>query len=202
MSPYPSSPVSFRGLFVRMRIVVSPRSARIWLPIPHSRASAGKPSARFASTVSSPFACSSYAAKLVQEADPAALLAHVEDDAAPFRLDARERLLELLAAVAEERVEHVAGQALGVHADEDVLRALDVPLHEGEVLLVGQELAVGDRLELAVLGRQPHGDDALDELLRTAPVLDEVGDRDHLQVVPLAERRRDRARGPSSRRRS
>src|SRR3712207_7757404 len=40
LRPYPSRPVSFFGLFVRMRIVVSPRSARIWLPIPQSRASA------------------------------------------------------------------------------------------------------------------------------------------------------------------
>ena len=39
--PYPSRPVSFLGLFVKIRIVLRPRSARIWLPIPHSRASAG-----------------------------------------------------------------------------------------------------------------------------------------------------------------
>src|SRR5207244_11261275 len=31
--PKPSIPVSFFGLFVRMRIVERPRSARIWLPI-------------------------------------------------------------------------------------------------------------------------------------------------------------------------
>ena len=39
--------------------------------------------------------------KLVQEADPAALLAHVQDDAVSLRLDAGERLLELISAVAE-----------------------------------------------------------------------------------------------------
>ena len=38
-----------------------PRSARICEPIPYSRRSGGKPSSRFASTVSSPFSCSSYA---------------------------------------------------------------------------------------------------------------------------------------------
>ena len=128
-------------------------------------------------------------AELVQEADSAAFLAHVQDDAAPLGLDAGERLLELLAAVAEQRVEDVAGQALGVHADEDVLGALDVALHERDVLLVGQELPIRDRLELAVLGREPHRDDALDELLDAPPVLDEVGDRDHLELVALAERR-------------
>ena len=99
-------------------------------------------------------------------------------------------------------MEHVAGQALGVDADEDVLRALDVALHERDVLLVGEELAIRDRLELAELGRKPHGHGALDELLAAAPVLDEIGDGDHLQLVQLAERRRGPARGPSSRRRS
>ena len=135
-------------------------------------------------------------AELVEEADSAALLAHVQDDAAILLgLDARERVLELLAAVAEERVEDVARQALGVHADEDVLRALDVALHERDVLLVREELAVRDRLELAELGRQPHRDDALDELLHAPAVLDEVGDGDHLQVVALAERREIRDAG-------
>ena len=74
-------------------------------------------------------------------------------------------------------------------ADEDVLRALDVTLHERDVLLVGQELPIRDRLELPELGREAHGHDALDELLDPPPVLDEVGDRDHLELVALAVRR-------------
>ena len=49
----------YSHLRVRMRMVERPRSARIWFPIPHSRASAGKPSWRFASTVSRPDSCSS-----------------------------------------------------------------------------------------------------------------------------------------------
>ena len=60
-------------------------------------------------------------AQLVEQADPAALLREVEQDAAPLLLDPRERALELLAAVAAPRVEDVAGEALGVDADEDVL---------------------------------------------------------------------------------
>ena len=58
-SPKPSMPEIFFGLFVRTRIVVRPRSARICEPIPYSRWSAGKPSPRFASTVSSPCSWSS-----------------------------------------------------------------------------------------------------------------------------------------------
>ena len=43
---------------------------------------------------------------------------------------------------------------------------------------------------------------ALDELLVPAAVLDEVGDGDHLQAVPLAVRDEVGRRGPSSRPRS
>ena len=54
---------------------------------------------------------------------PAALLGEVQQHAAALALDHRQRRLELLAAVAAQRVEHVAGQALGVDADEHVRRA-------------------------------------------------------------------------------
>ena len=154
VSPKPSSPVSFFGLFVRIRIVVSPRSARIWLPIPHSRASAGKPSSRFASTVSRPCLLQLVRLQLVEQADAAALLRHVEQDAALLGRDQRQRELELLAAVAAQRVEDVAGEALGVHAHEHVLGAVDVAVHERDVRLAGERLAEGDRGELAVRGRQ------------------------------------------------
>ena len=68
------------------------------------------------------------------------------------------------------------------------------------MLLVREELAIGDGVELAVVGREPHGDDALHELLGAPTVLDEVRDRDHLQVVPLAVRARSGTRAivPSS----
>ena len=53
-------------------------------------------------------------------------------------------------------MEDVAGQALGVDADEDVLRTGDVALDERDVVLAGQRLAEGDRSELAVRRRHPH----------------------------------------------
>src|SRR5215210_2796167 len=59
--------------------------------------------------------------ELAEQADPASLLGHVEEDTALLGADALERLLELLAAVAAQRMEDIAGQALGVDADEDVL---------------------------------------------------------------------------------
>ena len=64
-----------------------------------------------------------------------------------------EREVELQAAVAAHRAEHVAGEALGVHADEHVLLARDLAAHERDVLgAVEQRLEhVGG--EVAVLRR-------------------------------------------------
>ena len=61
--------------------------------------------------------------QLGDQADPPALVAaEVDDDAATLLDDPRERLVELGAAVAAVAAEHVAGQALGVHAGEHRLR--------------------------------------------------------------------------------
>ena len=63
-------------------------------------------------------------AQLVAEADAAALVAaQVDDDAAALGGDPLERAVELHAAVAAHRAEHVAGEALGVHAHEHVVGA-------------------------------------------------------------------------------
>ena len=193
-------PEIFFGLFVRTRIVDRPRSARICEPIPYSRASAAKPRREVRLDGVEPLLLQLVGLQLAEEADPAALLREVEDHALALRLDPAQRELELLAAVTAERVEDVAGQALGMDADEHVLLAGDLALDERDVVLAGERLAEGDRRELAVGGRQVDGSDALDELLVPAPVLDQVGDRDHLQLVGGAVRRSGPARGPSCRR--
>ena len=72
-------------------------------------------------------------------------------------------------------------------SDEDVLLALDLAADERDVVLAGQLLAEGDRLEVAVRRREPHRGRALDELLRPPAVLDQVGDGDQPESVPLAE---------------
>ncbi len=118
---------------------------------------------------------------------PRPFLGHVQQHAALLVGEPGQRLLELLAAVAAERVEDVAGQALGVDADEHVLGSVDLAADERDVVLAGQLLAERDRLELAVRGRQMDRRRALDELLGSAPVLDEIGDGDQLDVVALAE---------------
>ena len=74
--------------------------------------------------------------ELVAEADAAALVAaQVHDHAAALLGDALHRLVELGAAVAAQRAEHVAGEALGVHPDEHVVLALHRALDERDVLL-------------------------------------------------------------------
>ena len=83
-------------------------------------------------------------AQLVEEADPAALLGEVEQHAAALLLDLAQGVLELLAAVAALRVEHVARQALGVHAHEHVLVACNVALYHRDVVLVVDERAEAD----------------------------------------------------------
>ena len=93
-------------------------------------------------------------AQLVEQADAAPLLGEVDEHAAALALDHRQRRLELLAAVAAQRVEDVAGQALRVHAHEHVVGARDVALDERDVVLVVDQRAVADDLEVAEGGGQ------------------------------------------------
>ena len=141
-------------------------------------------------------------AELVEQPDPAPLLGEVEEDAPALLLDHRERRRELLAAVAAHAVEDVAGEALAVDADEDLLGAVDLALDHRDVVFVVDERAIADRGEVAERGRQRGRDDPLDQLLGPAPVGDQVGDRDHLQAVALGVGDRGRGPGPSCRRRS
>ena len=65
--------------------------------------------------------------QLVHQPDPPALVpAHVEDDPAALGRDRSRAACELGAAVAAQRAEDVAGEALGVDADEDVLAVAEV----------------------------------------------------------------------------
>jgi hypothetical protein len=74
-------------------------------------------------------------ADLVRQADAAALLAQVEDDALPAPRDLGLRGLELVAAVALEGAEDLAGEALRVHARQDAALVPDVAHDEGHDLL-------------------------------------------------------------------
>ena len=99
------------------------------------------------------------------------------------------RRVELRAAVAARRVEHVAGQALRVHADEHVLAVADLAAHQRDVRLAVELVLVGEDAERAVLGRQRRVRGALHQPLGAHPVLNQVRDRDHQQPVLLGELR-------------
>ena len=134
-------------------------------------------------------------AQLVEQADAAPLLAEVEQHSQPLAFDPRQRGFELLAAVAAQRVEHVAREAFRVDPDEHVAGAFDVALDERDVVLAIDQRAVAERDELTERRRQLRGDDALDQLLVPAPVGDQVRDRDHLQTVLPAVHREVLAAG-------
>ena len=65
-------------------------------------------------------------ADLVEQADAAALVEHVDQHAAPGLLDLVHRRFELFAAVAALGAEHVAGQALRMQAHQHRLVRLDL----------------------------------------------------------------------------
>src|SRR5690349_3532243 len=64
-------------------------------------------------------------------------------------------------------MQHLAGEALAMHAREHVVLAANFTLHDGAMLNIAVVLAVHDHAEAAVLGRhlglgiRAHGHDAL-----------------------------------------
>ena len=128
-------------------------------------------------------------AQLVAEPDAAAFVAaQVHDDALALLRDLLERAVELHAAVAPQRPEHVAGEALAVHAHEHVLLPGDLAPHEREVLGVVEQRLEDVRGEVAVLRRDTRLRHPPHELLVVAAEPDEIGDRDEHEAVLLRER--------------
>jgi hypothetical protein len=131
---------------------------------------------------------------LVGQPDAAALLlAHVEHDALALGGHALHRGRELAPAVAAQRAEHVAGQALAVHAHEHrpvqpVLQARRRLAHgQRDVLALVDRRAVQVRAVAAVPRGQVDRDDELDEPLGAAAEADQVGDRHDEQPVAARE---------------
>src|SRR5258707_1249513 len=134
--------------------------------------------------------------KLGQQADAAAFLAHVEDDAPAGLGDLGHGLVELGAAIAEHALENVAGQALAVDAHEDRLGlhwdgAVDLEADaahaQGQVRLGVHQRSVGDQVESAEPRRLLDDQLAPDEAFALPAKLDEVLDGAHFEAVLLAE---------------
>mmetsp|Transcript_4917 Transcript_4917/g.21990 ORF Transcript_4917/g.21990 Transcript_4917/m.21990 type:complete len:547 (+) Transcript_4917:37-1677(+) len=130
-------------------------------------------------------------AELVSEADATALLPpEVHDDAPPLSRNLLHRHVQLVAAVAPGGVEDIPGEALAVHADQDVISGHGVrviAVHERHVLDAVELGPVGDGGELPVVGGDPRRRGPLHQRLPLAPVPDEVGDEHHLEPVLLGE---------------
>ena len=70
-----------------------------------------------------------------------------------------------------------------MHAHKHVFLAVNIAVDERHVLLVGQRLAIADRVEFTIWRGQAHLCDALDQLLRATAILDHVGNGDDLDAV-------------------
>ena len=102
--------------------------------MPYSRGSAGEPQLDVRLDRVPPLVLEPVGPQLVGQADrPALVPADIQDDAASLVADHLHRRVQLLAAVAPERAEHVAGQALRVHAREHVGAVADVAEHHRDM---------------------------------------------------------------------
>src|SRR3990170_1314262 len=126
-------------------------------------------------------------AYLVTEADAAALLAHVDEHPATLGGDAVEGKLDLVATVAAQRVEDVAGDALGVNAHQDGFRRRDVTHHQGGVLVGVNVGAVGEEAELTAASGHSRLGDAVNQSLAPDAVADDLRDSDDLDSVAFGE---------------
>ena len=80
-------------------------------------------------------------------------------------------------------MEDVAGDAFGVDPHQDGFVGVDLPLHQGDVLVVVHIVVIGDGGELPQVGGQFDGGPAVDEGLVPQPVLHQVGDGGDLDIV-------------------
>ena len=172
--PKPSRPPYFMGLLVMSRMVVTPRSTRIWAPMPYSRLSTGQAQLQVGVDGVVALLLEVVGPELVGQADAPALVApQVDDDPVPSSAMSRSASWQLGPAVAAQRAEDVAGQALGVDPDEHVALARQVPLHDGQVVLAVDHRLVDVAGEVAELGGDPgRAGDAAHQLVLLAAVAD------------------------------
>ena len=117
------------------------------------------------------------------EADAAAFLAHVKEDAFAGGGDSFHGLAQLAAAVATQGTEGVAGKAFAVDADKGGLAVGEVAAGKGKVVNAVHGGAVEVKLEVAAVCWQADGFDFLNEALALAAVFDEVFDGAKFELV-------------------
>src|SRR3954468_12839364 len=86
-------------------------------------------------------------------------------------------------------MKNVAGQAARVDADHDVGAVADIALHQRDVRFLVQPTLEGEDAEVTKIGGQLRRRDAAHQRFVLHPVFDQLGDRDHQQLVPLRKPR-------------
>ena len=145
----------------------TPRSARICAPTPYSRRSSANPSCRFASTVSLPVVLQRVGLQLVEQADAAAFLAHVEEHArrrAPRWLRAPPPSVRRSRSAASGRRRRSGTRS--ARAPGPVVAGIERALDEREVHRLVHGGGVGDQPERPGPRRQVDLDLAVDQASR------------------------------------
>ena len=128
--------------------------------------------------------------------NPGPHLVQVDQDAAAFLRDGPQRIPHQPAAVAALRSEDFAVQASRMHAHQHPLLPFEIAADQRQVILGIDVAGIGDRAKLAELRFDAALGGAPDELLVLHPVADEVGDRDHFEIVPARRTRAVAALAP------
>ena len=126
-------------------------------------------------------------ADLVGQTDSAALLVQIQEDAPALGRNPLHGRVELRTAVAPGGMEDLAGQTAGMHPYEHVVAVSDVAPHERQVRLAVDDALERHQLEITVVGRQLRRRHLPHQPLVAHAVLDQIGDRDHEQLVPACE---------------
>src|SRR5579883_3287264 len=121
------------------------------------------------------------------DAETAARVMQIEKDAATLAGNRLERAWNQFVAIASGAAENVAGQAVGVHANQRGRWPLEIPADERDVLVVVHVAGIRDHAEIAEARRENRLGDAANIALMLHPVANQVRDRKHLQAVLAAK---------------
>src|SRR5258707_75075 len=124
---------------------------------------------------------------LVAEPDPAPFLMQINDHAAIRRHDSLERLLQLLAAVASRRREHVAGQALRMEPHQGRTSAAYLTLDKSQMLAAVDDVAEDYGIQHTAFDRKRLLGNALDQDFIRQAMRDELLDVDDWQRMLCRE---------------
>ena len=110
---------------------MAPRSRRIWAPDVILPQVPGKAQGQVGLQGVHALVLEGIGPELVDQANPPAFLAHVEEDPPALSLDLGQGGGQLLAAVTAQGAEGVPGEALGVDPAQQVLAVADLPPSPG-----------------------------------------------------------------------